>query len=386
MTKFRFGKKSPDVAKESGGLGVFERASKKTPSPKVLSPYDQYLKDYGNMGLSHKFSGSSSAIQQGGDISPARGRSPGNRGPPASLCRAEAFRRGDHRDGYHTSRLDGDDVASKYSPAGYCGPGTGDGLPINDHREDLLGAASDRYTRKSRSCSSNSRPISPYSTNSKDEGQLSAEEQEHDVQAMKQEIRFIKQEDVASTSNALHLALQAEESGRATLGRLGAQRERLENAERNMDIAAIHDQVAKEKIAELKVARKMFGGLQPENPFKGARMDRLAVGRLRLEEEQRRASHGLNAREGTYAGQRVSTPPYLAVGDRRRTKSSQYQFEADSEDEEMEERIHGNLESLSFASSRLKGLAIATQREVDDQLPRLDIIIQKVRCLSYLIF
>ena len=54
--------------------------------------------------------------------------------------------------------------------------------------------------------------------------QLTAEEEEEEqVNATKQEIRFIKQQDVASTRNALRIAEQAEEVGRDTLARLGMQ-------------------------------------------------------------------------------------------------------------------------------------------------------------------
>jgi hypothetical protein len=55
---------------------------------------------------------------------------------------------------------------------------------------------------------------------------LTAEEQEEEnVNADKQEIKFLKQQDVSSTRNALRLAQQAEETGRDTLARLGTQSE-----------------------------------------------------------------------------------------------------------------------------------------------------------------
>ena len=58
--------------------------------------------------------------------------------------------------------------------------------------------------------------------------ELTAEEQEEeDVNATKNEIKFMKQQDVSSTRNALRLAQQAEETGRDTLARLGAQGERI---------------------------------------------------------------------------------------------------------------------------------------------------------------
>ena len=81
---------------------------------------------------------------------------------------------------------------------------------------------------------------------------LKAEEQEEeDVQATKNDIRDIKRrmshvrrnvtctklltwvlEDVSETRNALRIAAQAEETGRATLERLGIQGERIHTAEK----------------------------------------------------------------------------------------------------------------------------------------------------------
>ena len=53
-----------------------------------------------------------------------------------------------------------------------------------------------------------------------DDRKLTAEEEEEeDIQATKQQISFMKKEDVNSTRNALRIAAQAEETGRGTLAR-----------------------------------------------------------------------------------------------------------------------------------------------------------------------
>ena len=49
------------------------------------------------------------------------------------------------------------------------------------------------------------------------------EENEEDVEGIKQSLRYTKQESVNSTRNALRLAREAEETARNTLGRLGDQ-------------------------------------------------------------------------------------------------------------------------------------------------------------------
>jgi len=70
--------------------------------------------------------------------------------------------------------------------------------------------------------------------------ELTAEEQEEeDINATKNEIKFMKQQDVSSTRNALRLAQQAEETGRDTLARLGAQGERIHKYVRKKSL--IHD-------------------------------------------------------------------------------------------------------------------------------------------------
>jgi len=57
---------------------------------------------------------------------------------------------------------------------------------------------------------------------------------------------------------------------------------------------------------------------------------------------------------------------------------SKYQFEADSEDEEMENEIDNNLDLLHGAASRLKQLGLAMGDEVDAQNRHIDRIGGKV--------
>lgn len=60
--------------------------------------------------------------------------------------------------------------------------------------------------------------------NGPNKGDLEAgEDEDEDVERIKQQTRFVKQESVNSTRNALRLAREAEETGRNTLGRLAEQ-------------------------------------------------------------------------------------------------------------------------------------------------------------------
>ena len=49
------------------------------------------------------------------------------------------------------------------------------------------------------------------------------EENDEDVEGIKKQTRWVKQESVNSTRNALRMAREAEETARGTLGRLGDQ-------------------------------------------------------------------------------------------------------------------------------------------------------------------
>jgi hypothetical protein len=107
--------------------------------------------------------------------------------------------------------------------------------------------------------------------------QLTAEEEEEeDILASWQEIRFMKQQDVSSTRNALGAAAEAVagETGQSTLARLGLQGERLHSTEKNLDLAADHNRVPEEKARELKRLNKSMFTVRVGNPFVAAERKR----------------------------------------------------------------------------------------------------------------
>jgi protein transport protein SEC9 len=101
-------------------------------------------------------------------------------------------------------------------------------------------------------------------------------------------------QDVSSTRNALRLAQQAEETGRDTLARLGAQGERIHNTERNLDLASSQNRIAEEKARELKTLNKSMFAMHVSNPFTSAsrreERDRKVMETHRAEREQRDAT------------------------------------------------------------------------------------------------
>ncbi|KAF1969181.1 hypothetical protein BU23DRAFT_244347 [Bimuria novae-zelandiae CBS 107.79] len=219
-----------------------------------------------------------------------------------------------------------------------------------------------------------------------DDRQLTQEEQEEEeLTATKNEIRFLKQQDVSSTRNALRLAQQAEETGRDTLQRLGAQGERIHNTEKNLDLASSQNRIAEEKARELKTLNKSMFAVHVSNPFTSSsrreERDRKIMETHQSERAQRDATRAAawqsSARQDEFkrgiqgtagsAGQKSST-----LADR-----AKYQFEADSEDDEMENEIDNNLDQLHGAAKRLNALGRAMGSEVDTQNKHIGRITEK---------
>ena len=101
----------------------------------------------------------------------------------------------------------------------------------------------------------------------------------------------------------------------------------------------------------------------------------------RSEREQRDASrtaaYSSNARQDEFARE-LRGAPQLQMNKASLAERSKYQFEADSEDEEMENEIDNNLDLLGGATGKLKGLAYAMGKEVDEQNKHIDRITGKV--------
>lgn len=214
---------------------------------------------------------------------------------------------------------------------------------------------------------------------------LTAEEQEEeDVSAAKTEIKFIKQQDVASTRNALRIAQQAEATGRETLQRLGAQGDRIHNTERNLDMASNQNRLAEEKARELKTLNRSMFAVHVANPFTAKKREE-AANAIALDKHQRERAQADATRSAAYS----TTARHAGVQrDMRNIKPTdkatlanraKYQFEADSDDEQMENEIDGNLEEIHRAARTLNHLGQAMGSELDEQNKHIGRIIDKVR-------
>ncbi|EER43138.1 conserved hypothetical protein [Histoplasma capsulatum var. duboisii H88] len=309
-----------------------------------------------------------------------------------------------YQSGYGGDRYGGDTSTpgpqSRYGPGGYGGLGRADPndtASVDDNRDALLGDARARQQERRYNPALQDVPQGGVSGASADgsnttyaptyqERQLTAEEEEEeDIQAMKHEIRMIKQQDVSSTRNALRAALEAEATGRDTLLRLGAQGERIHNTEKNLDLASNQNKIADEKSRELKKLNKSMFAMHVSNPFTGEQRrrarDEAIIDRHHEERLQREATRQAAFRTEQRMDETFKTLSKKAAGGPQKQTNladrSKYQFEADSEDDEMENEIESNLTAIEGVTGRLNLLAQAQGREIEQQNADLGRIIGK---------
>ncbi|KAK4969307.1 Protein transport protein S9 plasma membrane t-SNARE [Elasticomyces elasticus] len=216
--------------------------------------------------------------------------------------------------------------------------------------------------------------------------QLTAEEEEEqDVAAAKGEIKFIKQQDVASTRNARRIAEMAQQTGMETLTRLGQQGERIHNTERNLDTADQHQLLAEDKARELRTLNRSMFAVHVSNPFT-ANKRREAADALALDKRQserrildatRAAAHDSTARQQSNARDLQGNAIRPSQTKASLADRAKYQFEADSEDDEMENEIDSNLDAIHRSAKTLNQLGRAMGDEIDSQNKHIDRIIDK---------
>lgn len=215
-------------------------------------------------------------------------------------------------------------------------------------------------------------------------GMQTQEEEDEDIEGIKQEIRFIKQESLSSTRNALRMANEAEEAGRSTLTKLGQQSESLANAEQSIDLSKLANRDAKIKARELKNLNRSMFSVQVNKPW--GKNKRLEAEEMRVRQQYDDDQYDRDERESNRKESERRTDANLkshaqlmAQGTSRQriglAERSKYQFDADSDDDEVEGEIDDNLDQLAAVTGRLKGLAMATNSEVkkqNEQLLRMD--------------
>ncbi|KAL0951144.1 hypothetical protein HGRIS_007879 [Hohenbuehelia grisea] len=225
------------------------------------------------------------------------------------------------------------------------------------------------------------------------------EENDEDVEGIKQQTKYVKQESVNSTRNALRLAREAEETARNTLNRLGDQSEKLANTERHLDVAKGHSQKADDRTDELKQlnrsifrpvitfnkdAKRAAKEAQVQARYDEEREER-EKGMMEIRETQNRigraATYG-RGDDGEGSGRFRSADQQAA----RKEQRKRYQFEATASDDEAEDELDNNLDEISDMTKRLKALGSAMGQELDNQNSRIERIEGKTVGLDGRIF
>lgn len=244
------------------------------------------------------------------------------------------------------------------------------------------------------------KPLQKYSLGFDDEDDLNAlpeeddlnidilpEEQEvnsedEEIEAIRQDIRFVKQESVSLTRNTLRMAQEADALATNTLGMLGSQSERLYNAEQNLLLADTQTKIAEEKVEQLRrLNRSIFIPATSVNPFNKKSKLRQRELKLKTEKAQEKYLRD-NNRKGVYESEQrikeglVSNTLNSAThqkykGEQSIEAAKRYQFENDSEDDEMEKEMASNLDQIGLFAKKLKNSANTMGQEVDSQNERL---------------
>lgn len=209
--------------------------------------------------------------------------------------------------------------------------------------------------------------------------QVNSEDEE--VEAIRQDIRFVKQESVALTRNTLRMAQEADASGTNTMGMLGSQSERLYNAEQNLLLADTQTSIAESKVKELRRLNRSIFIPATGNPFNKKSRLRQQEANLKTQKEQEKYLRETN-RQGVYASEQrlkqgittnaTSSDTYSKYqGEKHLQQAQRYQFENDSEDDEMEKELASNLDQIATYSKKLQNTAKVMGQEVEAQNLRL---------------
>ncbi|KAL4784420.1 hypothetical protein BJX76DRAFT_327331 [Aspergillus varians] len=405
MKRFGLKKSSDDGDEDSSRRALFGSKSKsKSPAPNPYAkpiPADPYTRAKANLGVAPPPPGVQ--LNSPPSFPPSNGI-PGDHKsqiPDNTKYQGYAPNAYGNQGGYGANRYGGSAGAapsSRYGAGGYGGLGSSDPNDPSgdDNRAALFGSASERAAAQPANApppyseQQAGQPGQPggygagagaggnsYSAATYQERHLTAEEEEEqEIQSVKQDIRFIKQGDVSATRNALRIAAQAEETSRETLARLGAQGETIHNTEKNLDVASVEGRIADEKAKELKTLNKSMFAVHVSNPFTSASRRRERDERVMGNHRQIRDAQSGTRNEAYLTNQRMErTFREIEREDKKTpkpkkasvTERAKYQFEADSEDEAMEDEIEQNLNLISGAAGRLNLLAKATGRELDEQ-------------------
>ncbi|CAG8554288.1 23549_t:CDS:2 [Cetraspora pellucida] len=213
------------------------------------------------------------------------------------------------------------------------------------------------------------------------------QQETEDVEEIKTQIRATKIDSLASTQRSLQMINDAEVSAQNTLNKLGEQSQRINYTERQMDLAEAHAERAAEQAAKLKKVNGSMFGFDISNPFTKKKREAAELARVQAMQEQQRASRE-HMRTGNYESQKrineaiKQSDKASSRGKPPSSNRSRFQFEADEEDDNIENQLDNNLDMLSHGLTRLNHMAKAAGEEVRKQNDVLDRISDKTAGLD----
>ncbi|KAK9239278.1 hypothetical protein V1525DRAFT_398345 [Lipomyces kononenkoae] len=220
-----------------------------------------------------------------------------------------------------------------------------------------------------------------------------------EIQAMKEQMKYVKKESLSSTQKSRAYAEQAEASGLRTLKMLGEQGDRIANAERSMAITENNTKLAEDYARELKTLNRSMFAVHVSNPFNTRRRMQEKEQKIRDTFHNQQLEREENRRRQYDAQQRVGAAMGNLPGERRRqltatelryreqmarqkedlAQASRFQFEPDDEDFELERDIDATLDDVSAAANRLNSMAKSINTELESQNQRVRNLNQKTQ-------
>jgi len=174
-----------------------------------------------------------------------------------------------------------------------------------------------------------------------------------------------------------------------TLNKLGEQSQRMNHTELQLDLADAHAEHAADQAGRLKRVNGSMFGFDVSNPFTKGKREASEIARIQAMQEEQRASREQNRAGNWESRQRIDgalkhtqKPPGYQPGKSSQSSRNKFQFEADDEDNAMEDQLDNNLDAISSGLTRLHGMAVASGQEINRQNETLDSISNKTNALD----
>ncbi|KAI9314993.1 hypothetical protein BX666DRAFT_1861944, partial [Dichotomocladium elegans] len=207
------------------------------------------------------------------------------------------------------------------------------------------------------------------------------DDEDEEVGALKSQIRNVKQDTLESTRNALRKLAETEDSAATSMNMLQEQSGQIANVGRNLDLSKAYSDRAATQANELKQLNRSIFIPVVKNPFNRSKREQRELEALQRDQAEhmeerdriRQYEYESNARmeEARRNNSRLGGQEAPRRG-RTESDRNRYQFEADSEDDQIEDEIDNNLDLIGGAAARLKNMAITMNQEITSQNGQLD--------------